>query len=221
MPNSLISHQAPGLFLKMKFPKIIDGTAICLSAFVPDLNFILEPFIPFPFRHVTHSLLGLLIWVTPITILMTILFSKYVGPRLSDIAKKEGKISKLMTYFGFDELHYLKKKKFNKRFYIIASFSALIGGLSHILIDLPGHAYNELFFPWTVFFMPEIFFIPVIDFGLESIFIGRWEIDTVITLYEFLWVLEDIILLGISLFLLRKIKNRKLIEKEYTSGNSY
>jgi hypothetical protein len=106
MPNSIFSHQAPGLFIKMKYPKIIDGTAIYLSAFVPDLDVFFDPFIPFPFRHVTHSFLGILIWVAPITIFLTIIFSKYVGPSISKIAKKEGKFSRIMTYFGFDELHH-------------------------------------------------------------------------------------------------------------------
>ncbi len=204
MPNSL-SHQAPGLLIKMKYPKRIDGTAICLSAFVPDLNVFFEPFMPFPFRHVTHSLLGLLIWGAPITILLTIIFSNYIGPRMSEIAKKEGKFYRIMSYFGFDELHYLKKKKFNKRFYFVAFYSALIGGLTHLLLDLPAHRYNELFFPWALFLIPEILRVTVIEF------------NRIIPLYELIWFIEDYILIGISLVLLRKIKKRGLIERWYNN----
>ena len=215
MPNSFFSHQAPGLLLKKKYPKRIDGTAICLSAFVPDLSIFFEPFMPFSFRHITHSLLGLLVWGAPITILLTILFSRYIGPRISEIAMKEGRLYRLMAYFGFDELHHLKKKRFNKRFYIIAFYSALIGGLTHILIDLPAHESNALFFPWSVFLNPEFLFIIVIDFGLEPIVIDRWEINSVITLFELLWYIEDIILLGSSLFLLRKIQKERMIQRWY------
>lgn len=215
MPNSFISHQAPGLLLKMKFPKWIDGTAICLSALVPDLSIFFEPFMPFSFRHLTHSFLGILIWGAPLTILLTVLFSRYIGPRLSKAALKEGKISRAMTFFGFDELHYLKKKKFTKRFFVIAFYSALIGGLTHILLDLPAHGINELFFPWAVFLNPEFLFMPVFDFGLPSIYIDRWEIDSVITLFEMLWFVEDVILLSSSLYLLRKIKKGSMVKSWY------
>lgn len=204
MPNSIVSHQAPCLFIKMRFPKWIDGTAIYLGAFVPDLNVFFEPFVPFPFRHITHSLIGLLIWVAPITILLTILFSKYIAPRLSEFVKKERKIYKAPIYFGLDELYHLKTKKFSWRFFIIAFYSAVIGGLTHILLDLPAHRYNELFFPWTVFLVPDFLLIPVIEFN------GN------IPLYALVWLIEDRILLGISIFLLRKIKKDKLIEKWYS-----
>ena len=217
MPNSFLSHQAPGLLIKMKYPKRIDGTAIYLSAFVPDLNFFLDPFVPFPFRHVTHSFLGLLIWVAPITIILAIIFSKYVGPRISEIVKGERKLYRVLTYFGFDELSHLKKKQFNKRYYIIAFYSALIGGFTHLLLDLPSHKYIELFFPWAVFLNLDLLLVPLIDFGMESFKIFNWEISSIITLYIFISYIEDVILLGTSLFLLRKIKKHNLIERWYTN----
>jgi len=71
MPNPIISHQAPVLYLKMKFPKWIDGVAICISAFVPDLTLTIE------IRHVTHSLIGQLYWTVPITIVLSIIFRRY------------------------------------------------------------------------------------------------------------------------------------------------
>jgi len=214
MPNPFFSHQTPTLLIKMKYPKWIDGTAICLGALAPDLGIIFELFMTsFPFRYISHSLLGLLIWVAPITILLTIMFSRYIGPRISTIAMKEGRLSRLMAYFGFDELRHLKKKRFNKRFYFVAFYSALIGGLTHLLLDFPSHPSIELFFPWAVFSHPEFLFIVVFDFGLEPIIIDRWQINSVITLFELIWYIEDVILLGISLFLLRKIKKEHLIEK--------
>ena len=67
MPNPIISHQAPVLYLKMKFPKWVDGVAICIGAFVPDLTLTIE------IRHVTHSLIGQLYWTVPITIVLSII----------------------------------------------------------------------------------------------------------------------------------------------------
>jgi len=203
MPNPIVSHQVPGLFLKMKYPKWIDGTAIYLSAFVPDLDFLFNPFMPFPFRHVTHSLLGLLMWIAPITIILTVLFSRYIGPRISEMVKKERNLYRVAKYFGLDELHHLRKKKFDRRFYFVAFYSALVGGLTHLILDLPAHRYNELFFPWAIFLIPDILLVPV------------FELHRIIPLYEILWYVEDVILIGISLFLLRKIKKESLIEKWY------
>ena len=217
MPNAFFSHPAPGLLLKMKYPKRIDGTAICLSAFVPDLGALFDPLVPFSFRYITHSLLGLLIWVAPITILLTILFSQYIGPRMSEIAMKEGKLYRIIAYFGFDELHHLKKKRFNKHFYTIAFYSALIGGLTHLLLDLPSHKHIELFFPWAVLLNLDILLVTVIDFGIESIVIFKWEISIVITIYVLIAYIEDVILLSTSLFLLRKLKKLRLIEIWYAN----
>lgn len=204
----------------MKFPKWFDGTAICLGAFVPDLCIIFEPFmISFPFRHITHSFLGLLIWGVPITILLTMLFSRYIGPKISEIAIKIGRISRIMVYFGFAELHHLKKKGFDKRFFLVVFYSALIGGLTHLLIDLPAHGIIELFFPWSVFWYPDFMYIVVFDFGLEPIIIDRWQINFVISLFELMWYIEDTILLCVSLYLLRKIKKKNLIEQWYEDEN--
>ena len=220
MPNPFFSHQTPTLLIKMKYPKWIDGTAICLGAFAPDLGIIIEPFMTsFPFRYISHSFLGLLIWVAPIAILLTVIFSRYIGPRISKLAMKEGRISKLMAYFGFDELRHLKEKQFGKHFYFVAFYSAFIGGLTHLLLDFPSHPSIELFFPWAVFSHPEFLFIVVFDFGLPPIIIDRWQINSVITLFELIWYIEDTILLGISLFLLRKIKNESLMEKWYENEN--
>ena len=190
----------------MKFPRWIDGTALYIGAFIPDLNiFVFEPLMFLQFRHITHSLLGLLIWVAPLTILMAIIFSKYIGPKISEIVKKERKLYRIFIYFGFDELQYLKKKQINARFFVVAFYSALIGGFTHLIIDLPAHRYNELFFPWALFVNPEFLRVPV------------FELNRIIPLYEVIWYIEDIILLGISLVLLRKIKKDNLIERWYES----
>ena len=108
MPT-LISHQAPGLTLKIKFPNKFDGTALCISAFIPDLNFIFMFFFPSIHRKITHGLLGITLFTIPLTLIFTIIFCKYFGPICANLAKKNGIISKPLKYFGIDEWDNLKK----------------------------------------------------------------------------------------------------------------
>lgn len=211
MPSGVISHQAPGLFLKVKYPRKFDGTALCLSTFIPDLNVLIDPFFPFSFRNITHSLLGLLIYTIPFTLILTIIFCRYIGPFAAKLAKKEG-IYKPWNYFGIDQWDYLKEKKYNKRFFIVATYSALIGGLTHILLDLPSHKYVELFFP-IIFQNPEFLLYSIIDFG--PITVGSMQIERNLTVYQLIWTIETLVGFVMALYLLRYIKKRNLIRKWY------
>ena len=211
MPSGVISHQAPGLFLKIKFPSKFDGTALCLSTLVPDLNVLIDPFIPFSFRNITHSLLGLVIFTIPITLILTIFFCSYLGPWLAKLAKKEG-VFKPWGYFGVDEWDNLKKKKYDKRFFTLASYSALIGGLTHLLLDLPAHEYVELFFP-LIYRNPDFLLYSIIDFG--PITIGSMQIERNLTVYQLIWTIETIIFFILALYFLRYIKKHNLISKWY------
>ncbi len=212
MPSGVVSHQAPGLFLKVKYPYKFDGTALCISAFVPDLNILVNPFLPFSFRSITHSLLGLFIYTIPLTIILTILFCSYIGPFVANIAKRKSRIYKPLKFFGIDEWDNLKKKKYNKNFLIVATYSALIGGLTHLLLDLPAHGSIELFFP-IILPSPDFLLYSLVDFG--PINIGPFVINRDLTVYQLIWFIEDIIALVISLYLLRYIKKHNLISKWY------
>ena len=212
MPSAVVSHQAPGLLLKVKYPHKFDGTALCISAFVPDLNVLVDPFLPFSFRNITHSFLGLFIYIIPLTIILTILFCTYIGPFVANIAKRESRIYKPLKFFGIDEWDNLKNKKYSKRFFIVATYSALLGGLTHLLLDLPAHKWIELFFP-IVMLSPDILLYSIIDFG--PINIGPIRIDRNLTIYQLIWIIEDTITLITSLYLLRYIKKRNLISKWY------
>ncbi len=213
MPNPVISHQTPGLLLKIKFPKWIDGTAICLGACVVDINGPIDLIFSTRFINITHSFLGLFIITIPLTMLLTILFCSHIGPRISKYAKGEGFISKQLKYFGIDDWYMLNRKKYDKRFFIIAFYSSLLGGLTHLLIDLPSHSYIELFYPWVLIRAPDFFWIPIIDIGVISI--GNWQSDCILTMSELIWYIEDIITFVLSLYLLRYIKRYNLIKKWY------
>jgi len=192
MPNPIISHQAPALYLKTKFPKWIDDVAICIGALVPDLVISNE------LRYISHSLLGQIYWTVPLTVILSILYCKYITSVLSNIARKKGFIPNLLQYFGVDDWGITKSKKFDKRFFIIASYSALIGGLTHLLFDFPSHPYVELFFPWDIFPLYEFLWISGV-----------------------IWVIEDISLFITSLYLLRMIKKKDLIRSWYTLKLNY
>jgi len=212
MPSGVISHQAPGLALKIKYPKRFDGTALCISTLVPDLNVIIDPFIPFSFRNITHSLLGLFIYTIPLTIILTIIFCTYIGPFVANLANRNSKIYKPLKYFGIDKWDNLKKKEYNRRYFTVASYSALIGGLTHLLLDLPAHEYIEIFFP-IIFQSPDILLYSIVDFG--PINIGPIQIDRNLTVYGLIWIIETLITLVIALYLLRYIKKRNLISQWY------
>jgi len=213
MPSSIFSHQAPALLIKMKYPRKIDGTAICISTFIPDLGFLLEPFISFPSRNISHSLLGILIWTVPLTIVFTHLFSNYIGPAISHYAKKDGFLPNQFKYFGIDKWNVLKLKKFDKRYYIVAFYSAIIGGLTHLLLDLPSHENIELFYPWLLLKSPDFLLIPIVDYGIISI--GQVQIEAVFTIYQLIWILETVVFWILTLFILRYMKTHDLLNKWY------
>lgn len=146
MPNGLVSHQAAGLLLKVKYPSKFDGTALCIGALVPDLSIIYDYFLPFSVRDITHSLLGQLVYTIPLTIILTMLFCILIGPFIARIAERKSKIYSPLRFFSLDGWDNLSSKKFNSKFFLVATYSALIGGLTHIIIDLPAHGVNPLFF---------------------------------------------------------------------------
>ncbi|MFX1499319.1 MAG: DUF4184 family protein [Promethearchaeota archaeon] len=215
MPSSIFSHQAPALLIKIKYPYKFDGTALCISTLVPDLDVILELFFPISLRGITHSFLGLFIWTMPLTIILTILFSRYIGPLSANIAKKDLKIFKPLKYFGIDEWYHLRKKQFNIRFLIMASYSAIIGGLTHLLLDLPSHEKIYLFFPWAILQSPDFLLYSIVNHG--TFYFGRFVIEANLTVYRLIWSIESLVALIFTFYFLRYIKKHDLINEWYKS----
>jgi len=118
-----------------------------------------------------------------------------------------------LRYFGVDEWVLLKKKKYGRRYFIVASYSALIGGLTHLLLDLPSHEFIELFFPWVIIQNPDFLLYSIIDFG--TITVGQVQIDRNLTVFQLIWIIETLITLVITLYLLGYIKKHNLISKWY------
>ncbi len=217
MPLSIFSHQAPGLILKIKFPKIFDGTALCLGALIPDFNFILDFFLNINFYVFTHSLIGQFLWTTPITILATFIFARYFGPFCARIAIKKSKFYAPLRYFGIDQWDHLRKKQYSRKSWTIIAYSALIGGITHVLLDFPAHKYISLLFPWFVGPNFDFLYYSFVDYGIITV--GPFTFEANLTLYNLLWFLETLITLIISLFCLRYIKNHDLIRLWYEETN--
>jgi len=213
MPSSILSHQAPALALKVKFPKRIDGTALCFGTFVPDLNLIVQIFFPVSIYGFTHSLLGQVLWTVPLAVLATIIFSKFLTPVFATIATHGGPFFKPLRYFGVDEWKYLKGKKFGKTFWITAVYSSLIGGVFHVLMDWPSHMYGYILYPWITLQAPNLLMYSIIDFGTRTV--GPFAFDANLTVYNLLWFLETFIGGAISLYYLRYIKKHDLIRIWY------
>ena len=109
-----------------------------------------------------------------------------------------------MNYLGIDAWDKLKNKKYDRKSLIIAIYSAFIGGLTHLLLDLPSHEYIELFFPWVIFQSPKLL--------LYSI--GQWQ-NYNLTIYDLIWIIESLITLVLTVYFLRYIKKNNLIGKWY------
>lgn len=212
MPSSVFSHQAPGLALKIKYPTKFDGTALCFATFVPDLSTLIELFLRLELRGLTHSLISIIYWTVPFTIILTILFCRFFGPWCATLANK-GSIFKPMRYFGIDDWSYLKNKTIDGKFFLIATYSAILGGLTHLLLDLPAHGTIELFYPWILLNSPGFLLYSIIDLG--AIVIGPLVFNLNLTVYSLIWMLESIIGLIIALYLLRWIKKRDLLKLWY------
>jgi hypothetical protein len=217
MPSSIYSHQAPGLALKVKFPKKIDGTAISLGTFVPDITVLFEFFFTVDLRWLSHSLIGQLIWTVPLAVLTTLLFCRVIAPFCAKIASRNSLIFGPLRYFGIDEWKHLKNKKLSKKFWVVAVYSAIIGGITHLLLDLPSHGDIHIFFPWIVWQSPDFLLYTLVDFGMIPM--GSYQAHAQLTVYDLIWLIESLITLLISLYYLRYIKTRNLIEKWYENSH--
>ncbi len=215
MPSSIISHQVPGLALKVKYPKIFDGSALMFGTFVPDLSLVIRRLIPFNFYSLSHSLLGQILWSIPLGIILTILFNRYIAPFSAKLAKRTGIFAKPLRYFGVDQWSYLKNKKFNKRFWIVAAYSVMIGGITHVLLDWPSHEFVQLFYPWAVFPNPDFLLYSIANYGTVSF--GSYSFEANLTIFNLLWFLETLVTIPIFFYYLRRIKKDNLIEKWYES----
>ena len=217
MPSVLLSHQAIILPLKMRYPKKFDGTALMFGSIFVDFEYVfIELFkffaVPNPLP-LGHSLLGIFLWVIPLSIFTTLLFSKWIGPLTGKIVQKIERGKGILSYFGFDQLIHLKKKPYSFRWLWISYYSALIGALSHLLLDLPSHQYIPWFHPFILFETFNFMKFEIMNYGILTIGPLTWKLN--LTIYNLIWLIETVLFGILCLYFLRKIKLQGLIEKWY------
>lgn len=133
-------HAVPVWLLFLYKPKRFDWIALSVGATLPD---ILEPlmitlFLPYYWdvRIITHSLLGSF----TVMLLAAVLISFYVVPPILRYFKKRFRDKRYYTFAGIDILQ-------ERGSFSVIIYSALIGILSHVIIDVFYHASNPLLYP--------------------------------------------------------------------------
>jgi len=210
MPSSVLSHQGIVLPLKIKYPRKFDGTALFVGSFAPDLVWLVSYFYEnriAPY-DVFHSVGGL-IYVVPIALVLVVLFDKVFFPAVGFLASKKslGFFSQWFAFFGIDEYHVQKRKRISPRWLIKATYSVLIGVLSHFLLDLPTHGEIPYLRPFYDGEMPTWFLSEYSKMDLPIY--GVVEV----TNYNLLWLFFSVALGILSLYQLRYIKKHGLLRK--------
>lgn len=210
MPSSVLSHQAPALQLKIKWPKKFDGTSLCVGSFAPDFEWILSLFNIGVAERTFHSV-GEMVYIFPVSLVLVVLLDKVLLPSASFFARNNrlGLFSKCLSFFGVDEWHVLKTKKMDARWLVKASYSFVVGVLSHFLLDLPSHgqiSYLEPFYSaeMPTWFLHEYARLELPLFGIEKV-----------TIYNLLWLAFTVVFGVVALYQLRYIKKHKLMAKWY------
>ena len=210
MPSSVLSHQAPVLQLKIKWPKKFDGTSLCVGSFAPDFEWFLSLFNIGVAERTFHSV-GEIVYIFPVSLVLVVLLDKVLLPSASFFARNNrlGLFSRCLSFFGVDEWHVLKTKKMNTRWLVKASYSFIVGVLSQFLLDLPSHdqiTYLEPFYraEMPTWFLHEYARLELPLFGIEEV-----------TIYNLLWLVFTVVFGVIALYQLRYIKKHKLMAKWY------
>lgn len=119
--------------LRLK-PQHVSATALVIGSVAPDFEYFLKMSVS---SQYSHTILGILYFDIPLTVLLAFLFHGIV---------KENLISNLPVFFQyrFQDLLNLNFKDYFKTYYWVVIISAFIGSSSHILWDAFTH--NDGFF---------------------------------------------------------------------------
>jgi len=140
VPFPLLAHQAPVLPLKLWRPRAFSTVALCVGSLAPDLEFLLSPEKP----GIGHSLVGQLVFCLPITVLLTWLIARYVGPALASRLPRARR-------WRFEDLGSLVGPFSSRRAFGVVATSSLVGSLSHLLLDSFTHRDS-----WVSIWLPVV-----------------------------------------------------------------
>src|SRR5687768_1669622 len=124
MPWMVPSHPAPLLPLKLWKPAAFSGLALCLGAAAPDLEFVLQIEQDWV---LSHTLAGQLLFTLPVVLALHALFTAVVIPWLVPLLP-------FGAPWHFEDLARLRPAASLLDWARVAA-SALVGGLSHVILD--------------------------------------------------------------------------------------
>ena len=134
MPLTFLSHQAPVLPLKLRWPRHVDGTALVIGSMIPDLLFVI---------HGTdngvdsHGVLAQLWVCAPLTVVLTIVTKRVIAGVLGPHLPARGRFD-LQAY---GRLGAWTVPRSLDRWAILAT-SALLGCYSHLVLDAFTHNWG-------------------------------------------------------------------------------
>jgi hypothetical protein len=129
VPFTLLSHQAPVLPLKLLRPRWFCATALAIGSMAPDLEYV---FVASPSRQIGHTLVGQLTFCLPLTLILVwlvrLVVARPVALHLPDLGPFHLRDYRLL---GRARPTFLDAAR--------VTSSALIGSLSHLLLDGLSH----------------------------------------------------------------------------------
>ena len=141
MPFTFLAHQAAVLPLKWARPRWFSGTALVIGSMAPDFEYFLRGE---AWSSIGHTLPGQLVFCLPLTLvgvwLVHRVLARPLGERLPDLVPLH-----LRDYAGLDST------RLDASFWARATFSALVGSLSHVAWD--GFTHGD---GWAVLRLPAL-----------------------------------------------------------------
>ncbi len=132
MPATLLSHQALVLPLKMRWPRVFSGLALCIGSMAPDLEFIGRMTDDWLY---SHTLVAQLWFTVPVTLLLVWIIAALLVPTLLPYLRE-------VRWLRLHDLAALSPPT-GVRGWLGAAASAWIGGMSHVLLDAITHGNHS------------------------------------------------------------------------------
>jgi Domain of unknown function (DUF4184) len=132
VPATLLSHQALVLPLKMRWPRVFSGLALCIGSMAPDLEFIGRMTDDWLYSHT----LSAQFWFTiPVTLGLVWIIAALLVPALLPYVRE-------VRWLRLHDLAALQPPS-GVRGWTGAAISAWIGGMSHVLLDAITHGNHS------------------------------------------------------------------------------